>query len=103
MNKISIISIITLIIVFFTYTILQRSRAQTVTLQSEQKRFLLLDSRIVESSQNAKLEVGTVEKYKVNPLLEKIRSGKCALIIFMEMLCLMKKMVFTNVGIALLL
>lgn len=68
MNKISIISIITLIIVFFTYTILQRSRAQTVTLQSEQKRFLLLDSRIVESSQNAKLEVGTVEKYKANPL-----------------------------------
>ena len=62
MNKISIISIITLIIVFFTYTILQRSQAQTVTLQSEQKRFLLLDSRIVESSQNAKLVVGKVEK-----------------------------------------
>ncbi len=68
MNKISIISIITLIIVFFTYTILQRSQAQTVTLQSEQKRFLLLDSRIVESSQNAKLVVGKVEKSSANPL-----------------------------------
>jgi len=31
-------------------------------------RFLLLDSRIVDSTENAKLTVGTIEKYKGNPL-----------------------------------
>ena len=33
-------------------------------------KFLLLDSRVVESVQNAKLAVGTVQKHKDNPLFK---------------------------------
>ena len=32
------------------------------------ERYLLLDDRIVEKAENAKLTVGTVEKHKANPL-----------------------------------
>ncbi len=34
----------------------------------EQRRYLLLDARIVEDAQNAELTLGTVEKYGGNPL-----------------------------------
>jgi len=36
-------------------------------------RFLLLDSRVVENAENAKLTVGTVEKHKDNPLFAEDR------------------------------
>jgi hypothetical protein len=35
---------------------------------AERSRYLLLDSRIIEKAENAKLSVGTVEKHKANPL-----------------------------------
>jgi hypothetical protein len=35
---------------------------------TQRDRFLLLDSRVVESTENAKLTVGTVEKHESNPL-----------------------------------
>jgi len=38
------------------------------TAQAERMRFLLLDSRIIESTDNAKLTVGTVNKHPGNPL-----------------------------------
>ena len=65
MNKISLIS---LVLVLSACANLHRFEAQNVTLQSEQKRFLLLDSRIVESSQNTKLEVGKAENWKYTAL-----------------------------------
>ena len=36
----------------------------------DQRRYLLLDSRVVASTQNAKLVLGTVQKYAGNPLFE---------------------------------
>lgn len=39
-----------------------------VALNNGSDKYLLLDSRIIESIENAKLEVGIVEKHKTNPL-----------------------------------
>jgi hypothetical protein len=36
----------------------------------ERNRYLLLDSRIVENTENARLTIGKVQKYKANPLFE---------------------------------
>ena len=36
----------------------------------ERDRYLLLDSRIIENAENAKLTIGKVQKYKGNPLFE---------------------------------
>ena len=44
------------------------SMAQEDQVSSQLKRFLLLDSRIVEKTENARLVVGTVQKHKANPL-----------------------------------
>lgn len=64
-NKTNLIS---LVLVLSACVIFHRSEAQNSVLQSKQKRFLFLDSRIVESSHNAKLEVGKAEKHAANPL-----------------------------------
>ncbi|MHC4130893.1 MAG: hypothetical protein ACYSR3_02710 [Planctomycetota bacterium] len=37
---------------------------------SERDRYLLLDTRIIESTENAKLTIGKVQKHKDNPLFE---------------------------------
>ena len=44
------------------------SVARAHEIDSERNRFLLLDSRIVEETENARLALGTVQKHKSNPL-----------------------------------
>ena len=41
---------------------------QKVQSQVEQRKFLVLDSRIIESTENAKLSIGKVKKHAANPL-----------------------------------
>jgi len=43
-------------------------KAQHATVGSTQNKYLLLDDRIIEKVENAKLEVGTVKKHSANPL-----------------------------------
>lgn len=47
---------------------LAQSSALADEFDSARKRFLVLDSRIVDNVENAKLAVGTVQKHKSNPL-----------------------------------
>ena len=43
---------------------------QNVNTQVEQKSFLVLDARIIESTQNTDLTLGTIKKCPANPLFE---------------------------------
>ena len=40
----------------------------SAALAGKPNRFLLLDGRVIEKAENAKLAVGTVRKHKANPL-----------------------------------
>jgi hypothetical protein len=51
-----------------TFTLGSKSKAQNSVPLEARKKYLLLDSRIIESTKNAKIKVGTVEKHKSNPL-----------------------------------
>jgi hypothetical protein len=44
--------------------------SQNETGEHERNRYLLLDSRIIENTENAKLTIGKVQKHKDNPLFE---------------------------------
>ena len=57
-----------LIINLITLAVLTQSILFAVEADSARTRFLLLDSRIVESAENAKLVPGTVKKHPMNPL-----------------------------------
>lgn len=52
----------------FACATVTRLVAQDTGVDLKRSRFLLLDSRIIENTENAKLVVGTVEKHKGNPL-----------------------------------
>ncbi len=54
------------VIIVFTFSI--TGFAQLNNLKPTQNRFLLLDHRMIEKVENAKLEVGTVKKHDANPL-----------------------------------
>lgn len=73
-SQISSIVFCGIVLVLFSFSLVMPSIAQDTTVQEKQSRFLLLDSRIVEKAENAKLEVGTVEKHKANPLFEEDKS-----------------------------
>ena len=57
---------VTILALVISLLSLQASKADAY----ERDRYLLLDDRIIESSENAKLTIGKVEKHKGNPLLE---------------------------------
>ena len=44
--------------------------SSSIAEEFERQRFLLLDSRIVASTENARLVLGNVQKYEGNPLFE---------------------------------
>jgi len=62
--KIRILSILLVVLVYGSSSFAQ---------ELEQHRYLLLDSRVVASTQNAKLVLGTVQKHPGNPLFEEDR------------------------------
>jgi hypothetical protein len=57
-----------LVVMTLACTTSMRSSAKANDDESSRNRFLLLDSRTVEKSENAQLAVGTVRKHKNNPL-----------------------------------
>src|SRR5210317_1093189 len=57
-----------IMLMVFTCTTLISVVGQVSEVELDRSRFLLLDSRIVEKTQNAKLEIGTVKKHPANPL-----------------------------------
>ena len=64
------IPITTLVFILLVCAISSFSIAQDADVTPGNRRFLLLDSRIIASTENAKLEVGKVEKHTANPLFE---------------------------------
>jgi len=52
----------------FVLVSLQTARAESKTQIDAGRKYLVLDSRIIASTDNAKLEVGKVVKHKANPL-----------------------------------
>lgn len=59
---------ITLLFILLVCAIFSFSIAQQADEKATYNRFLLLDNRIIASTENVKLEVGTVEKHASNPL-----------------------------------
>ena len=57
---------VTILALMISLLSLQASKADVY----ERDRYLLLDSRIIEDTENAKLTLGKVEKHKANPLFE---------------------------------
>lgn len=56
------------VVMTFACTTLMQSTATANEADSDRNRFLLLDSRIIASAENAKLSLGIVKKHKANPL-----------------------------------
>ena len=52
----------------FFFVPISINKAQNSGSFEKTRKYLLLDDRLIESTKNAKLEVGTVEKHKSNPL-----------------------------------
>jgi hypothetical protein len=66
-NKDNCLAIRYVIMTIVTCTAITLS-ALTAEVKTQRTHFLLLDSRIIEKVENAKLAVGTVQKHKANPL-----------------------------------
>ena len=61
------------------FVVAEEPSSQKVEPQVEQKKFLVLDSRIIESTENAKLSIGKVKKHPANPLFGEDKPWECRL------------------------
>ena len=57
----------------FVYSAFIKENKQSNTTPQKREKYLVLDSRIIESTKNAKLTIGEVRKEKSNPLFEEDR------------------------------